>query len=176
MYPPKVHQFAYVTDEACTEDEILSMEIIIMKVHTDAWGRLPGNVEFLYLLQSNVSAFFPKTEPKLLVGIYSLKQAKKKLLKWSSIQKNHPCDWLKWKIQSKLKQDLAIIVMSVIPVVTITQWFPVEFFTDLWWSLLTKSCFPISDSVTFRMFFFFFFSFIIEFLKFGLMFVSVTTR
>lgn len=32
MYPPKVHQFAYVTDEACTEDEILSMEIIIMKV------------------------------------------------------------------------------------------------------------------------------------------------
>lgn len=32
MYPPKVHQFAYVTDEACTEDEILNMEIIIMKV------------------------------------------------------------------------------------------------------------------------------------------------
>ncbi|KAM4602947.1 G1/S-specific cyclin-E1 [Polymixia lowei] len=31
MYPPKVHQFAYVTDEACTEDEILNMEIIIMK-------------------------------------------------------------------------------------------------------------------------------------------------
>lgn len=31
MYPPKVHQFAYVTDEACTEDEILSMEIIVMK-------------------------------------------------------------------------------------------------------------------------------------------------
>lgn len=31
MYPPKIHQFAYVTDEACTEDEILSMELIIMK-------------------------------------------------------------------------------------------------------------------------------------------------
>ncbi|XP_061669612.1 G1/S-specific cyclin-E1 isoform X2 [Syngnathoides biaculeatus] len=31
MYPPKVHEFAYVTDQACTEDEILSMEIIIMK-------------------------------------------------------------------------------------------------------------------------------------------------
>ncbi|XP_054626876.1 G1/S-specific cyclin-E1 isoform X2 [Dunckerocampus dactyliophorus] len=31
MYPPKVHQFAYVTDEACTEDEILSMEVIVMK-------------------------------------------------------------------------------------------------------------------------------------------------
>ncbi|XP_008308114.1 G1/S-specific cyclin-E1 [Cynoglossus semilaevis] len=31
IYPPKIHQLAYVTDEACTEDEILSMEIIIMK-------------------------------------------------------------------------------------------------------------------------------------------------
>ncbi|XP_076002959.1 G1/S-specific cyclin-E1 [Genypterus blacodes] len=31
MYPPKIHQFAYVTDEACSEDEILNMEIIIMK-------------------------------------------------------------------------------------------------------------------------------------------------
>lgn len=78
MYPPKVHQFAYVTDEACTEDEILSIEIIIMKVHTHAWGQLPGNVEFLYLLQSNMSASFPKTEPKLLVGICSLKEVKKK--------------------------------------------------------------------------------------------------
>ncbi|KAI1904099.1 hypothetical protein AGOR_G00002180 [Albula goreensis] len=31
IYPPKVHQFAYVTDGACTEEEILSMELIIMK-------------------------------------------------------------------------------------------------------------------------------------------------
>uniref|UniRef100_A0A673GL77 G1/S-specific cyclin-E1 n=1 Tax=Sinocyclocheilus rhinocerous TaxID=307959 RepID=A0A673GL77_9TELE len=31
IYPPKVHQFAYITDGACTEDDILSMEIIIMK-------------------------------------------------------------------------------------------------------------------------------------------------
>ncbi|XP_036391501.1 G1/S-specific cyclin-E1 [Megalops cyprinoides] len=31
IYPPKVHQFAYVTDGACTEDEILNMELIIMK-------------------------------------------------------------------------------------------------------------------------------------------------
>ncbi|XP_062845781.1 G1/S-specific cyclin-E1 [Trichomycterus rosablanca] len=31
IYPPKVHQFAYVTDGACTEEEILSMEVIIMK-------------------------------------------------------------------------------------------------------------------------------------------------
>ncbi|KAJ7419473.1 G1/S-specific cyclin-E1 [Willisornis vidua] len=31
IYPPKLHQFAYVTDGACTEDEIVSMELIIMK-------------------------------------------------------------------------------------------------------------------------------------------------
>jgi len=33
IYPPKVHQFAYVTDGACSEDDILNMEIIIMKVY-----------------------------------------------------------------------------------------------------------------------------------------------
>ncbi|XP_061449897.1 G1/S-specific cyclin-E1 [Rhineura floridana] len=31
IYPPKLHQFAYVTDGACTEEEILSMELIVMK-------------------------------------------------------------------------------------------------------------------------------------------------
>ncbi|XP_070626985.1 G1/S-specific cyclin-E1 isoform X2 [Bos indicus] len=32
IYPPKLHQFAYVTDGACSGDEILTMELIIMKV------------------------------------------------------------------------------------------------------------------------------------------------
>ncbi|XP_068849040.1 G1/S-specific cyclin-E1 isoform X3 [Capricornis sumatraensis] len=31
IYPPKLHQFAYVTDGACSGDEILTMELIIMK-------------------------------------------------------------------------------------------------------------------------------------------------
>ncbi|XP_038309703.1 G1/S-specific cyclin-E1 [Canis lupus familiaris] len=31
IYPPKLHQFAYVTDGACSGEEILSMELIIMK-------------------------------------------------------------------------------------------------------------------------------------------------
>ncbi|NP_001081446.1 G1/S-specific cyclin-E3 [Xenopus laevis] len=31
IYPPKLHQFAFITDCACTEDEITSMELIIMK-------------------------------------------------------------------------------------------------------------------------------------------------
>ncbi|XP_015233478.1 PREDICTED: G1/S-specific cyclin-E1-like [Cyprinodon variegatus] len=47
MYPPKVHQFAYVTDEACTEDEILRMEIIIMKVGNPGALRSRTFVRFL---------------------------------------------------------------------------------------------------------------------------------
>lgn len=52
IYPPKVHQFAYVTDGACTEDDILSMEIIIMKVdyhHFPSlhWRFLPKSVACL---------------------------------------------------------------------------------------------------------------------------------
>uniref|UniRef100_A0A5F9CYL5 Cyclin E1 n=1 Tax=Oryctolagus cuniculus TaxID=9986 RepID=A0A5F9CYL5_RABIT len=31
IYPPKLHQFAYVTDGACSGDEILTMELVIMK-------------------------------------------------------------------------------------------------------------------------------------------------
>lgn len=31
IYPPKLHQFAYISDGAATEDEILSMELLIMK-------------------------------------------------------------------------------------------------------------------------------------------------
>uniref|UniRef100_A0A2I2ZTW4 Cyclin E1 n=1 Tax=Gorilla gorilla gorilla TaxID=9595 RepID=A0A2I2ZTW4_GORGO len=31
IYPPKLHQFAYVTDGACSGDEILTMELMIMK-------------------------------------------------------------------------------------------------------------------------------------------------
>ncbi|XP_036288624.1 G1/S-specific cyclin-E1 isoform X1 [Pipistrellus kuhlii] len=31
IYPPKLHQFAYVTDGACSVEDILTMELIIMK-------------------------------------------------------------------------------------------------------------------------------------------------
>lgn len=70
MYPPKVHQFAYVTDEACTEDEILSMEIIIMKVHTDARGFF-----FTWFIHICLRSF---QKPKLLLGVCSSKRVKKK--------------------------------------------------------------------------------------------------
>ena len=32
IYPPKLAEFAYVTDGACTEDEILDQELIMLKV------------------------------------------------------------------------------------------------------------------------------------------------
>ncbi|XP_069757818.1 G1/S-specific cyclin-E1 [Narcine bancroftii] len=31
IYPPKLHHFAFVTDGACTEEEILNMELVILK-------------------------------------------------------------------------------------------------------------------------------------------------
>ena len=34
IYPPKVSEFAYVTDGACNVDEMLSLEIAIYKVCT----------------------------------------------------------------------------------------------------------------------------------------------
>ena len=30
IYPPKLQEFAYVTDGACTSDEILQMELVPM--------------------------------------------------------------------------------------------------------------------------------------------------
>ena len=32
IYPPKIAEFAFVTDSACSENEILDMELIILKV------------------------------------------------------------------------------------------------------------------------------------------------
>ena len=32
IYPPKIHEFAFVTDGACSENEILDMELVILKV------------------------------------------------------------------------------------------------------------------------------------------------
>lgn len=39
IYPPKLHEFAYVTDGACTEEEILAMELVILKDLN--WGLSP---------------------------------------------------------------------------------------------------------------------------------------
>ena len=35
IYPPKVREFAYVTDGACSVAEILQIELVVCKVTTD---------------------------------------------------------------------------------------------------------------------------------------------
>ena len=32
IYPPKLHEFAYVTDGACDEQQILDQELVMLKV------------------------------------------------------------------------------------------------------------------------------------------------
>lgn len=34
MYPPKVAEFAFLTDGACTDKEILDLELVLLKVRT----------------------------------------------------------------------------------------------------------------------------------------------
>ena len=40
IYPPKLSEFAYVTDGACSEEEILHMELVILKELN--WGLAPS--------------------------------------------------------------------------------------------------------------------------------------
>ena len=39
IYPPKLQEFAFVTDGACSEDEIVQMELVILKGLN--WGLSP---------------------------------------------------------------------------------------------------------------------------------------
>ena len=58
IYPPKLSEFAYVTDGACSEDEILTMELVILKELN--WGLSPmtpnGWIK-LYMQVSNLGEF-----------------------------------------------------------------------------------------------------------------------
>lgn len=42
IYPPKLHEFAYVTDSACTEDDILAQEFLVLQ--TLSWNITPMTV------------------------------------------------------------------------------------------------------------------------------------
>ena len=39
IYPPKLQEFAFVTDGACSEDEIIQMELVVLKGLN--WGLSP---------------------------------------------------------------------------------------------------------------------------------------
>uniref|UniRef100_A0A4X2KWP4 Cyclin E1 n=1 Tax=Vombatus ursinus TaxID=29139 RepID=A0A4X2KWP4_VOMUR len=62
IYPPKLYQFAYVTDGACTEEEILTMELIIMKL-LDVCILDMGCFDFTYgVLAASALYHFSSTE------------------------------------------------------------------------------------------------------------------
>ncbi|XP_045149643.1 G1/S-specific cyclin-E1 isoform X2 [Echinops telfairi] len=62
IYPPKLHQFAYVTDGACSGDDILRMELNIMKL-LDLCVLDVGCLEFSYgILAASALYHFSSTE------------------------------------------------------------------------------------------------------------------
>nr|DBA24110.1 TPA: hypothetical protein GDO54_011811 [Pyxicephalus adspersus] len=67
IYPPKLYEFAYVTDGACTEDEIVYMELVIMKALK--WELAPMTAIGWLNLFLQVSSL--KELPKLLLPQYS---------------------------------------------------------------------------------------------------------
>ncbi|XP_075682048.1 G1/S-specific cyclin-E2 [Rhinoderma darwinii] len=70
IYPPKLHEFAYVTDGACSEDDIIEMELIILKALK--WELSPVTAITWLNLFLQVSSL--KDSPKLLLPQYSQEQ------------------------------------------------------------------------------------------------------
>ncbi|KAM5236059.1 G1/S-specific cyclin-E1 isoform 2-T2 [Ctenodactylus gundi] len=62
IYPPKLHQFAYVTDGACSAEEILTMELVIMQL-LDLCVLDVGCLEFPYgILAASALYHFSSSE------------------------------------------------------------------------------------------------------------------
>ncbi|KAM8966839.1 G1/S-specific cyclin-E2 [Pelodytes ibericus] len=70
IYPPKINEFAYVTDGACCEDDIIEMELIILKALK--WDLSPVTAISWLNLYLQVSSV--KESPKLLLPQYSPQQ------------------------------------------------------------------------------------------------------
>ncbi|XP_063307307.1 G1/S-specific cyclin-E2 [Pelobates fuscus] len=70
IYPPKINEFAYVTDGACCEDDIIQMELIILKALK--WELCPVTAIAWLNLYLQVSSL--KEMPKLLLPQYSQEQ------------------------------------------------------------------------------------------------------
>ena len=56
IYPPKLQEFAYVTDGACSEEEILQMELVVLKTLNWSLSPITANAWAKYLLQLEKSA------------------------------------------------------------------------------------------------------------------------
>lgn len=71
IYPPKLSDFAYVTDGACNEDEILAMELVILKKLN--WGLAPmtPNAWVQVLMQVVNSDQQPDQNDSFVISKYS---------------------------------------------------------------------------------------------------------
>ncbi|XP_041961726.1 G1/S-specific cyclin-E2 isoform X1 [Alosa sapidissima] len=67
IYPPKLHEFAYVTDGACEEEEILGMELIMLKALK--WELCPETVVSWLKLYAQVDSL--KDGPNFLIPQFS---------------------------------------------------------------------------------------------------------
>ncbi|KAJ8411627.1 hypothetical protein AAFF_G00164350 [Aldrovandia affinis] len=67
IYPPKLHEFAYVTDGACNEDEIIEMELIMLKALN--WDLCPETVISWLKLYIQMAAL--KDKPNVLEPQFS---------------------------------------------------------------------------------------------------------
>ncbi|KAM9308431.1 G1/S-specific cyclin-E2 [Gastrophryne carolinensis] len=70
IYPPKIHEFAYVTDGACSDEDIIQMELIVLKALK--WELSPMTAVAWLNLFLQVSSL--RDSPKLLLPQYSQEQ------------------------------------------------------------------------------------------------------
>ncbi len=55
IYPPKLQEFSYVTDGACSEEEILQMELVVLKTLNWSLSPITANAWAKYLLQLEIT-------------------------------------------------------------------------------------------------------------------------
>ncbi|MBN3295374.1 CCNE2 protein, partial [Amia calva] len=67
IYPPKLHEFAYVTDGACSEEDILDMELFVVKALN--WNLCPETVISWLKLYIQVASL--KDDPDVLLPRFS---------------------------------------------------------------------------------------------------------
>ncbi|MGH0141280.1 UNVERIFIED_CONTAM: hypothetical protein FKN15_078004 [Acipenser sinensis] len=67
IYPPKLHELAYITDGACAEEEILDMELIVLKALN--WDLCPETVISWLKLYIQMASL--KEEPNILLPQFS---------------------------------------------------------------------------------------------------------
>ncbi|KAK1172586.1 G1/S-specific cyclin-E2-like [Acipenser oxyrinchus oxyrinchus] len=67
IYPPKLHELAYITDGACAEEEILDMELIVLKALN--WDLCPETVISWLKLYIQMASL--KEDPNILLPQFS---------------------------------------------------------------------------------------------------------